>query len=515
MVPVSIYSNGNNASGAITIRHGGNGLTPFIVGDSTVNGTRNSIVSSRDNRIAPPQSFFPSYTQGNIQIITAPRSITPECPTGANCLPPPPPPKITCATLGNCPVIKDPDTPITEDYKDLKTINREKPQAILQNIEDSTGIKPAIIYVVFSPPNLDIDVAKDLNHISNLARDSFQLELVMVTKKGAPVRKTIPVTRQKTIEIAKKFRSQVSSVNAENPTAYLPAAQELYKLFIAPLEPELKQRKIQNLVFIMDGGLRALPVAALHDGKQFLVERYSVGAMPSIGLTDTRYVDVRNAKVLAMGAENTPNQRPLPAVPVELKTISGTIWTGTALENDDFTPANLVNQRQRQPYGILHLATHGDFKSGGPENSYIQFKNERLGLDRLRQLRLNDPPVELMVLSACRTAVGDEDAELGFAGLANRAGVKSAMGSIWYVSDEGTLGLMTSFYRNLKQAPIKAEALRQAQVAMLQGKVRLQDGKLITAGDNVSLPPSLVKLGNINLTHPFYWAGFTIVGNPW
>lgn len=519
-VPVSIYTNGNTASGAITIRHGGNGITPFIVGDATTNGTKAAIVSSDNNQINPTQSFLSSYTQGNIQIITATPPIveppiSPICPP--SCGNPPQIPTVVTDT-GN-PQIKPtiPDERVAINFPSLQefdsNITTRKVQTILKSIESNTGVKPAIIYVVFAPPNLDIDLAKDINNISQLERDSFQLELVMVTPSGLPVRKPIPITRQKLIAVAKEFRAQVS--DPKSSTAFLPSAQQLYQWLIAPIEPELQKQKIQNLVFITDSGLRALPVAALHDGKQFLVERYSVGSMPSISLTDTRYVDIRNAKVLAMGAENTPDQRPLPAVPIELKTISGAIWTGKSFENEDFTATNLVNQRQQQPYGILHLATHGDFKAGGPENSYIQFKNERLGLDRLRQLKLNNPPVELMVLSACRTAVGDEDAELGFAGLANRAGVKSAMGSIWYVSDEGTLGLMTSFYRNLKTAPIKAEALRQAQVAMLQGKVRLENGKLITAGDNVSLPPSLVKLGNVTLTHPFYWSGFTIVGNPW
>jgi CHAT domain-containing protein len=120
----------------------------------------------------------------------------------------------------------------------------------------------------------------------------------------------------------------------------------------------------------------------------------------------------------------------------------------------------------------------------------------------------------LLVLSACETALGDENAELGFAGLANRTGAKSAMGSLWSVDDAGTLGLMTSFYRDLKTAPIKAEALRQAQVDMLRGKVRLEGGKLITPNDRVDLPAKLAGK-NVKLTHPFYWAGFTIVGNPW
>jgi filamentous hemagglutinin family protein len=509
LVPVSIYSNGNTASGAITIRHGGNGITPFIIGNATTNGTSSAIVSSNNNQINPRQSFIATYTQNNIQIITR---ANPVCDPATTCKivdPPPQPP-----VIGDPPKPDPPDPKITEDFPDLQTVNRDKPQVVLQKIEKSTGVKPAIIYAVFAPPNLDLDVSQNINNISNLARDNFQLELVMVTPGGSPIRKTVAVTRQKLLEVVKQFRNDVT--DKDKPTAYLANAQQLYQWFISPLENDLKKQKIQNLVFIMDSGLRSIPVAAFHDGKQFLIERYSVGAMPSISLTDTRYVDIRKAQVLAMGAENIPTQTPLPSVPVELSTIAGTIWSGKSFQNEQFTANNIIAQRQKQPFSILHLATHGEFQAGKIQNSYIQLWDERLQIGRLRQLKLNDPPVELMVLSACKTAVGDNDeAQLGFAGLANRAGVKSAMGSIWYVSDEGTLGLMTSFYRNLKTAPIKAEALRQAQVSMLSGKVRLQGGKLVTPGDKIDLPAGLVKLGNVNLAHPFYWAGFTIVGNPW
>jgi CHAT domain-containing protein len=105
--------------------------------------------------------------------------------------------------------------------------------------------------------------------------------------------------------------------------------------------------------------------------------------------------------------------------------------------------------------------------------------------------------------------------ELGFTGLAVQAGVKSAMGSLWYVSDEGTLGLMTQFYEQLKSAPIKSEALRLAQLAMLKGETRLQGGNLVTSGGSIPLPPELVKLGDKDLTHPYYWSAFTMIGNPW
>jgi CHAT domain-containing protein len=123
--------------------------------------------------------------------------------------------------------------------------------------------------------------------------------------------------------------------------------------------------------------------------------------------------------------------------------------------------------------------------------------------------------VELLVLSACRTAFGDEDAELGFAGLAVLAGVKSALGSLWSVNDEGTLALMTTFYKQLKQFPVKAEALRRAQLAMLKGEVRLQKGQLVTDKGTIPLPPQLALLGDKNLTHPYYWSAFTLIGKPW
>jgi CHAT domain-containing protein len=138
-------------------------------------------------------------------------------------------------------------------------------------------------------------------------------------------------------------------------------------------------------------------------------------------------------------------------------------------------------------------------------------------LNQLEELKLSNPQVELLVLSACTTAVGDEQAELGFAGLAVHAGVKSALASLWYVSDVGTLGLMTEFYQQLRTAPIKAEALRQAQLAMLRGEVRLQDGYLVRSGNNQALPlPSeLAARGDRNLSHPYYWAAFTMIGSPW
>jgi CHAT domain-containing protein len=125
-----------------------------------------------------------------------------------------------------------------------------------------------------------------------------------------------------------------------------------------------------------------------------------------------------------------------------------------------------------------------------------------------------DPKVELIVLSACRTALGDKQAELGFAGLTIQTGVKTAVGSLWYVSDEGSLALMTKFYEQLKTAPIKSEALQKAQLAMLKGQVRLEAGMLRLDEEKLlPLSSELEVRRNLNLSHPYYWSGFTMIGN--
>ncbi|HLO85196.1 MAG TPA: CHAT domain-containing protein [Nostocaceae cyanobacterium] len=393
----------------------------------------------------------------------------------------------------------------TASNPEIKTVNEAR--EILQNIYKATGVQPALIYINFTPETVS-------SPGSNIIQaDSDRLELILVTAQGEPVRKVINVTRAEVLKIAKTWKSRVTDPELRPDHKIL--AQQMYDWLIQPLEADLQSRKVNNLVFILDTGLRSLPLAAMYDGQQYLVERYSVGLMPSLSLSDTTYVDIRKAEVLGMGASKFSNQNPLPAVPTELGTITAKLWTGKAFLNEAFTLKNLQLQRQQKPYGIIHLATHGEFKPGVPKNSYIQLWDRQLTMDKLRELGWNNPPVQLAVLSACRTALGDEEAELGFAGFAVQAGAKSVLASLWYVSDEGTLGLMSEFYDQLKTAPIKAEALRQAQVAMLKGSVKLQDGKLIISGTDVNLPPALKELGDKDLQHPYFWSGFTMIGNPW
>lgn len=344
-----------------------------------------------------------------------------------------------------------------------------------------------------------------------------QLKILLVTPKSNPIIKSIPAAnREALLKITKQFQTELSNPRDVNNTNYLASAKQLYQWLIAPIEKDLKAENIDTLVFCVGAGLRSVPFSALHDGEQFLIEKYSVSLIPAFSLTDTRYSDIRNFSVLAMGASQFKNLEPLPAVPIELSTIVQSKG-GSRFLNDKFTLENLRSQRYQKPYKIIHLATHGVFQPGSASNSYIQFWNTKVQLNQLRQLQLNTPLVELLVLSACRTALGDKQAELGFSGLALEAGVKSAMGSLWSVSDAGTLALMTEFYQHLRTSPIKAEALRQTQIGMLNEQIQIKQGQLRQAGLRVGtpLPPEIAKLGDFNLSHPYYWAAFTMIGSPW
>jgi len=364
----------------------------------------------------------------------------------------------------------------------------------LARLGSQTGKKPALIYMIPAPKGL---------------------ELIVVLPNAKPIHKRITAAQRDILfPTVQNFRLAITDVGS-NQADYLPNAQKLYEWLIASIEPDLQANQIDTLVFCLGSNLRTLPIAALHDGQKFLIEKYSLSIIPAFNLLDNRYRSVKWTRVLAMGASQFKQQTSLPAVPVELSSIVGTSWPGKFFLNQNFTLENLKAQRAMQSYGIVHLATHAEFQPGIASNSYIQFWDSRLLLDQLKDLGWQDPPVQLLVLSACRTALGDEQAELGFAGLAIQSGVKSAIASLWYVSDTGTLVLMTNLYQQLKVAPIKAEALRQTQIAMLSGKARLKNSRLAVRRGGAALPPQLAEFVNDDLSHPYYWAAFTTIGSPW
>lgn len=510
------------------------GTVPFTVGDATANGTVGSLAGG-DTSLTPTFEVPGGrFVRGNITVISPQEPLeiveTPEEIEDREDaegeierllrIPPEPLPNPNLLRP-----ILSPEVTYTNDFVEylqlepVPAVSLAESRAILQRIERETGRKPALTYLQFLPSaEVRLKQSEGILQVDTNPSDD-RLELMVVTADGEPVRVVLEATRSQVLEAGVELRGYLTNPRLRRSDRYLEISQQLYDWLIRPLEKVLGDREVDNLTFIADAGLRTLPVAALHDGEQFLIERYSVGTIPSLSLTDTTYQSLQNTRVLAMGASIFPAREllsPLPAVPTEIVTVSERLWEGAGFLNEAFTLENLQQQRERTPYGIIHLATHGEFVDGEPSDSYIQFWDSRLSLDRLRTLEWNDPAVELLVLSACRTAVGSVEAELGFAGLAVAAGVKSALGSFWYVSDAGTLGLMTEFYTQLRSAPTKAEALRRAQVALLRGEVRVEDGVLIGSEVTIPLPPELSdRIDDKMLTHPYYWSAFTLVGSPW
>jgi len=389
-------------------------------------------------------------------------------------------------------------------------------QEILERMEQQTGVRSAIIYVGFYVPEV-INAQNKAEITEKTEPEAQYLELMMITPEGKPFRKIIAgATEAQVLEQVRELTLEITNPRRRYTTSYLSSSEQLYDWIIRPLEEELNRQQIENLGFVLTAGLRSLPMAALYDGNQFLIEQYSLAIMPNLTLTNTNLSKFEGTQVLAMGASEFTELAPLPAVPIEINTIVNT-WRGNEFLNQGFTLNNLIDSREQEKYSIVHLATHGEFRPGSPENSYIQLWDSQLKLNQLDQLNLKNPLVELLVLSACRTALGNPDAELGFTGLAVQAGVKTALGSLWYVSDEGTLGLMSEFYAHLKHSDIKAQALQKSQQEMIQGLVKIKEGQLIVPSleQPIPLPDSLKNMDDEVLSHPYFWSGFTLVGSPW
>jgi CHAT domain-containing protein len=378
---------------------------------------------------------------------------------------------------------------LTSQYLELPEIQQK-----LVNIDQATKTKSALLYAVPRPDGL---------------------HLILVSAQGSPIHKTVKDANAKTLPEAAKIL-RLNLVNSQTTSSeYLPPAQQLYRWLIQPLTADLKAKKIDTILFCLGGGLRGLPLAALHDGRQFLVERYNLAIIPAFNLLDRRSTALPGLQVLAMGAATFTDNPNLPAVPVELATITQPgSWPGRVLLNESFTLKQFQQARSQTPYGIVHLATHADISAKSVKDSYIQFWDRRLQLNQVHELGLDKPAVQLLVLSACRTALGTPNAELGFAGLAVQSGAKAVLASLWSVDDVGTLVLMSDFYQHLKTAPVKSNALRSTQIAMLKGDLKLGNSS-INRRARGSLPSELQSSQDRDLSHPYYWAAFTTIGNPW
>ena len=250
------------------------------------------------------------------------------------------------------------------------------------------------------------------------------------------------------------------------------SSQKVYNWLIQPGLAALTESKTSTLVFVLDDALRNIPMAALYDGKQYLIEKYSIALTPSLQLIEPKPLQ-KELKVIAAGlTEPSSGFSALPNVKLELDEIRSQIPSSILL-NQEFTKTALQNRINSLPFPVVHLATHGQFSSKA-EETFIVAWNDRIyvkDLNKLvRTIEQNRPEaIELLILSACQTAVQDEQAALGIAGVAFQAGARSTIASLWNLDDKSTAVLMRKFYEDLADKKLtKAEVLRRAQLALLQ-----------------------------------------------
>ena len=249
-------------------------------------------------------------------------------------------------------------------------------------------------------------------------------------------------------------------------------SQKVYKWLIQPAEAALAETKTPTLVFVLDGWLRNIPMAVLYDGKQYLVEKYNIALTPSLQLIEPKPLEKKLKAIVAGLSEASSGFSALPNVKLELEKIRSQVPSSILL-NQEFTSKTLQNRINSLSFPIVHLATHGQFSSKA-EETFIVAWNERIYVKKLnelvRTLEQNRPEaIELLILSACQTAAGDEQAALGIAGVAFQAGARSTIASLWNLDDESTAVLMSQFYQELANKNLtKAEVLRRAQLALLK-----------------------------------------------
>ncbi len=269
-------------------------------------------------------------------------------------------------------------------------------------------------------------------------------------------------------------------------------SQQVYNWLIQPGAADLASNNIKTLVFVPDGLFRNLPMAALYDGKQYLIEKYSFAISPGLQLFPEPLESKQFTVLAAALTEARQGFIALPAVEKEINQISSEVQAQVLL-NQEFTRANFQSAIEGKSFPVLHLATHGQFSSD-PEETFLLTWEDRIGIKDLDVLfqksKLGiDNPIELLVMSACQTAAGDRRATLGLAGFALRSGARSTIASLWSVNDRSTSEMMSEFYRQLTREDSKlskAEALRQAQLAVMKNPLHNQ---------------------------PYFWASFVLIGN--
>ena len=318
---------------------------------------------------------------------------------------------------------------------------------------------------------------------------SDRLEVIL-SIPGKPLRRY--ATKKSQAELETAFRQAKNLIRpAAFPRNRRQPVEQVYDWLIRPAEADLTAAGIKTLVFVLDGYLRNLPMAVLHDGEKFLVEKYSIALAPGLQLLAPKPLNKVKLKVLTAGlSEPRQGFSALPGVKEEVQQIAAEM-PASSLLNEDFVSGRLHDRIKAVSYPIVHLATHGQFSSNAAD-TFIVTWDQKVNVkefDRLLRARTGErqQPIELLVLSACETASGDNRAALGLAGAAIRSGARSTAATLWQVNDESTAIFMAEFYKQLASSKTsKAEALRNAQLTLLK---------------------------NPDYQNPYFWAPFVLVGN--
>lgn len=313
-----------------------------------------------------------------------------------------------------------------------------------------------------------------------------RLELLLTLPSGIH-QITVPVSKDIVINETRLFREKLEKRTTRQ---YLHHAQKLYQLLIEPVYNKLNKNNIKTLVIVPDSALRTIPLGALHDGKEYLIEKFSISYTPSLYVTDARSLPRENMQILASGLTESVQGFPaLPNVGAEIESINK-IYNSKILKDRDFSESNIRTAITEKPFTIVHFATHGQFNSN-PDETFLLTYDNKIKMNQLRSLmgisNYREKPVELLTLSACQTAAGDDKAALGLAGIAISAGARSALATLWFVNDEATSKLVSDFYTHLANPDIsKADALRLAQIELIKER---------------------------RYRHAAYWAPFLLIGN--
>ena len=342
-----------------------------------------------------------------------------------------------------------------------------------------------------------------------------RLEIVLASAVSPPLHVSVPLAHEELNRAVLGFRTALTR-RQDDVEHY---AQKLYRWLVKPIERQLNQIGAETILYAPDGVLRYIPLAALHDGGQWLVRRFKTNNITAFSLTDLETRPVAKPKLLAAAFANGDYDftvgdqhfdfKGLPFAGQEVNNLAKLYPDALKLMDRNFSPDAVIPELNS--FNIIHFATHAALVSGKPYESFILFGDgERVTVDQVKY-EWSLANVDLIVLSACETALGsalgkgEEILGLGF--LMESAGARATLASLWSVDDGGTQVLMDEFYRQLKQAGhSKADALRKAQLAMIDSALdsRSGEGRGVRLGDDRR---------SVSFDHPYYWAPFILIGN--